>query len=214
MKNTYLYCLICLMPIMGHKVYAQCPSCKYDPEILLNYGRVTGGETIAAITKTARGEGRQRTEQTYSSGQLFISARYFLYSCLSFGVTAGYVNQQGNNIEVQSSQPVVIETYNNKTLTIAIEACYIYRFRKYVETYTYIGIGSSFYSRQTTPLPASAAGAAKPLTMQGDGFAGHYTPLGIRFGGRLGGFAEVGIGYKGLIGCGVSWRFGRPWWKG
>jgi hypothetical protein len=39
------------------------------------------------------------------------------------------------------------------------------------------------------------------------GFAYQFTPFGIRLGKRLAGYVELGYGYKGLVACGITYRF-------
>ena len=192
---------------------AQCPSYKYQPELLLNYGYATGNEVIANVNEAIKGVGRKRTEQTYSSGPAFVTIRYYVYSCMAFGFTGGYNNQKGATIDVAGSLALTTSTYNNKVVTIALETYYIYKFRKYVDLYTYFGFGPSFTTKETDVLVTPVNSVASTTTTRTDAFSLHYTPLGVRFGGRLGGFAEIGMGYKGLFSTGLSFRFGRPWCK-
>ncbi len=195
-------------------VYGQCPSYKYQPEVLLNYGYATGNEVIANVNEAIKGVGRTHTDQTYSSGPAFVSVRYYVYSCMAFGLTCGYNNQKGATIESGvGSSPVTTSTYNNKVITVALETYYIYKFRKYVDLYTYVGVGPAFTTRDKDILVTAVNAVPSTTTSRTDAFSLHYTPIGVRFGGRLGGFAEIGMGYKGLFSTGLSFRFGRPWCK-
>ncbi|MBC7554460.1 MAG: hypothetical protein H7257_10820 [Taibaiella sp.] len=212
--KTIISIFIFFLLITGSKKgYPQCPSCKYQPELSVSYGGISAVEAIDNIKKATRGEGRIRRTQTSSSGPAYISARYFLYRCMSVGFGAGYLAQHGNNIELQSSQPTTVATYSQKTTSIALELCYIYQYHKYFETYSYLGIGSAFTTTETTPVSITPGGNSAAALVQQDAFTFHYSPIGIRLGGRIGAFAELGFGYKGLVSGGLSFRFGKPWWK-
>jgi hypothetical protein len=211
---SVIKCLPLLILCYAAQAWGQCPSYKYQPEVQVSYGRLTADEASASLSDAVNGVGRVHTAETYSSGPAFVTIRYFIYSCLAFGVTGGYVNQKGATTEGAGSLAFTSSTYNTKVATIGIEAYYIYKFRKYLDYYTSFGFGPSFASKETVSYGTPVNPVNIVTTSRRDAFSLHYTPIGIRFGGRLGGFAELGVGYKGLFSTGLSYRFGRPWCKG
>lgn len=210
MRTRVRYWLVIILLAGGLTVHGQCPSYKYQPEFMVSYGQYTASDYFGSWKKVAGGSGNAGV-QTGSTGADFFTARYFLYSCLSVGATAGYMAERGNNTAHYGFERVTTGTYEHRALTVAVEVNYIYRILKYLDVYTYVGTGPAFKTTITTPVesPLSAAGTAK--TERSDAFVFHYSPLGIRVGGRVGGFAELGFGYKGLVSCGLSVRPGRRW---
>ena len=101
-------------------------------------------------------------------------------------------------------------TVSNKT--VAMELYYIYLFRKYIELYTFAGVGPTSSTEQNT---LSGSFGSSRQSESKAGLKGQYTPIGIRAGGRLGAYAELGYGYKGLVNLGISFKLGPScWWSG
>ena len=209
MHGLLKYCWLLLL-LGSLQVAGQCPSYKYQPEFIVSYGQLTSSDLIGGW-KISAPDGKRSTTETATTGANFFTARYFLYSCLSVGFTGGYIDQKGNNNQRYGAQYVTTSTYEHKAVTIAVELNYIYRIRKYVDIYTFIGAGPAFKTAVTTNVasPISVDGQAK--TTKSEDLVFHYTPLGVRVGGRIGGFAELGFGYKGLLSGGLSLRLGRRW---
>ena len=211
--NTMRVFFLVLLVFCAACASAQCPTYKYQFEFLAGYGRLGGDELSAQVIKATRGEDIVHSDETSSTGTVFASARYYLYGCLSIGMTAGYINEKGNNWGGYGYQPVVTGTYDRRILTVAFELYYVYKSRKYCDFYTFLGTGPSFTRFSNTAIPNIISAEAGTTSMRSDAFNFHYSPIGMRVGGRVGGFIELGYGYKGLISGGVSVRTGRPWWR-
>ena len=138
----------------------------------------------------------------------FFTTRYFIYNRLAIGCALGLGAEHGT----YSNGPTpgyAHGSYNVNNTTLAFEVYYIYFFRKYLEVYTYAGIGPSFISKQEMGSPGFDA-----LSYKTEIVKAQYTPAGIRFGGRIGGYAELGYGYKGMVNLGISFKIGPScWWK-
>jgi len=202
MKTLPIIILFTAVSITG---YGQCPSNKGQLEIAASYGSVTSDQVNIGTVENTK-------TLTYNSGIAFVTARYFLYSCLAVGFAGGSTNERGQYADAFNPK-IITSTFKQGVTTIALEVYYVYTFRKYVEVYTFIGAGPAFTTVITVTNPTLYT-PGNTITTSSDGLKAQYTPIGVRVGGRLGGFAELGFGYKGLINAGISYKFGRPcWWK-
>ncbi len=184
---------------------SQCPSNKGQLELALSYGTITSDQMNIGVQDNNK-------TRTYNPGNAFITVRYFLYSCLAFGFAGGTTNERGQYTD-PFSPSFITSTYKKGVTTIALEAYYVYFFRKYLEVYTLLGVGPAFTTNTTITNPTLYAPGYTTATSN-DGLKFQYAPIGVRIGGRLGGFIEAGIGYKGLINGGLSFKIGPScWWK-
>lgn len=200
--------LLYIMPCLtGH---GQCPSNKGQLELATSYGMITAsqvGDKTEANSNSLTGQ-----SITYSSGMMFLTARYFFFNRLALGIAGGVSSERGQYADKHNTS-VISRTYSESVTTIAPEVYYIYFFRKYLEVYTLLGIGPGFFTTTTT-TNATPYSSEAINTEKHDALRLQYTPIGIRIGGRLGGFAELGIGYKGLINAGLSFKLGPScWWR-
>ena len=189
----------------GFACGAQCPSDKRQLEVTASYGIISGSQLTNGLSENHQ-------TLTYNSGAAFITARYFLYNRLAVGMAGGEAAENG-----QFSNPynpsTITSTYKQTVTTIAAELYYVYLFRKYLELYTFFGIGPGFASTTTITNPTSV-NAGNTTVQAHDALRAQYTPIGIRAGGRLGLFGELGLGYKGVLNAGISFKFGPScWWK-
>lgn len=205
-----LWCFLLLLSATNSTTYAQCPSNMSQLEIAASYGLVTGDRFAAGFNNNEKSEGKTVTS---TSGNMFLSVRYFLFNRLALGLCGGRSTENGQYTD-RANPAFISRTYSSSTTTVALELYYIYSFRKYLEIYTIAGVGpSSVSSDETTYAAVGAPGITK--TFRDNNLKIQYTPVGVRFGGRLGGFVELGVGYKGLINGGISYKFGSPcWWSG
>ena len=211
MKNNLFVSSLVLLLTASLRSSAQCPSYRYQPEFMGSYGVITGDQLISSLQQPTNKDGRTRSETTSSSGAIFLTAGYYLYSYLSVGMSAGYIGEQGQNKQGYGFQSVTTSSYSKKIVTIAFEINYLYRITKYMDTYTFLGVGPGFTTLETTPANSQISVAAEAQTTRSDAFRFHYSPIGIRIGGRVGAFAELGFGYKGLLSGGLSVRLGHRW---
>jgi hypothetical protein len=189
----------------GFVCSAQCPSDKRQVEITASYGIISGGQLSNGLS-----ENNQTI--TYSSGAAFITARYFLYNRLALGVAGGEAAENGQ-FDNAYSPSTITSSYKQTVTTIAAELYYVYLFRKYLELYTFFGVGPGFTSTTTVTNPTSRT-AGYTTIKEHDALRAQYTPIGIRVGGRLGFFGEFGLGYKGVLNAGISFKFGPScWWR-
>lgn len=187
----------------------QCPSDKGQIEITASYGMITGDQIAGSILTNDNGQFTKSI--AYNSGAPFITARYFLYNRLAIGFSGGVTNErlQYNDPYNPSFNP---GSYKQTSTTVAFEVYYIYMFRKYIEVYTFAGLGPSFINSEQPVV--STTNTLTTVVSSHDELKVQYTPIGVRAGGRLGAFAELGIGYKGLLNAGVSFKLGPScWWK-
>jgi outer membrane protein W len=213
MKYCSFYIVLILLIACSFASKGQCPSDKRQFDIIINQGFITGdqlADQVKANDNASAGSGGK--SETYNSGATFITVRYFLYNRLAFGFAGGINNVRGQYTD--SYHPsLIISTYKQSNTTIAAEFYYIYFFRKYLEVYTFLGVGPSF-TTTTTAVDATLFAPATTVIENRDELKLQYTPIGIRLGGRIGGFAELGIGYKGIFNAGISVKLGPScWWK-
>ncbi len=205
MRHTTLHHILptLLLILAAARGYAQCPSNKHQFEVAGSYGLKSSTEVFNSDSYK---------EQTASAGNMFITARYFLFNRLAFGLSGGMLTTKGTFSS--KYDPVARGTYQEQINTVAMEFYYIYFFRKYMEVYTIVGFGPGFYTTTTSTF-ASASQPASSVVEKHDAVRLQYTPIGIRVGGRIGAFAELGVGYKGLVNAGLSIKLGPScWWRG
>ncbi len=204
---TYIF----IIAALAHKgiALAQCPSNRSQLEITASYGLITGNQFAENFNSAENTDSKTRT---YSSGNPFLSVRYFLFNRLALGASVGNTSEKGQYPD-RTNPAFIVSTYRQSYTMVAMELYYIYYFRKHLEIYTIAGFGPSFSTVETaTYLSPNVPGPV--TTASEDKIKAQYTPVGVRYGGRLGGFLELGMGYKGLINGGVSYKFGSPcWWK-
>jgi hypothetical protein len=85
------------------------------------------------------------------------------------------------------------EGYTAIIYTPALETAFTFLSKKNFDLYSGLGLGHSFTYDKENRL--------------GGSFNSHLDAVGIRVGRKIGGFVAVGYGYKGLIHCGVNFRF-------
>ncbi len=194
---------LCLLAV---SLSAQCPSNRGQLDISASYG-------VGSPDQVNLGVQENYKTTTYISGATFVSGRYFLYRVMGIGFTAGTISEKGNETDA-FNKSFVKNTFVKSITTVAVEAYYVYVFKKYIEAYTVFGIGPAFTTITTTNNPTPYV-AGSVVTTKSDGLRLQYTPIGIRLGGRIGAFAELGFGYKGLFNGGVSFKIGPScWWRG
>jgi len=205
MRHNALYHILPAILIIWGSVccQAQCPSNKHQFELAGSYGFKSSTELFSSDPYRA---------QTASSGNMFVTARYFLFNRLALGLSGGMLTAKGSFSG--KYDPVARGTYEEQINTVAMEFYYIYFFRRYMEVYTIVGFGPGFYTTTTNTF-ASASQPASSATETHNAVRLQYTPIGVRVGGRVGAFAELGVGYKGLVNAGISFKLGPScWWRG
>ncbi len=205
--------MVFLLLTVSLSARGQCPSYKYQPEFMVSYGMFTPSELADNWRQNGNGDQRSIRYEATTTGADFFTARFFLYSCLSIGLSGGYVSEQGAVKDRYGTGQVATATYNRKSVTVAVELNYIYKIKKYLDVYTFIGTGPAFVTLTNTSVSSVISPGGKVTESRSDGFVFHYSPVGVRVGGRIGGFAELGYGYKGLLSGGLSVRLGRRWCK-
>jgi hypothetical protein len=84
---------------------------------------------------------------------------------------------------------------------IAIEPVCYYLNRENFKLYGLVGAGLLYFHQEYTPNN----GGKKDQALYSADF--QITPIGIKVGNTLGAYLEAGIGYKGIISCGLFYRF-------
>ncbi len=143
--------------------------------------------------------------EDYSTGNLFLTYRYYLSNRLAIGLTAGRVHFNTSFHESQGSYAVESSASSFDYTTIAPEVLFNYVNTRYVRLYTLLGTGYSIVSEKTTEYfgfgqPAiNSSVTHTPINV-------YYSPIGLSIGGQVSGFLELGIGYKGFVNAGLSYR--------
>lgn len=191
--------LMCFVVASLHSL-AQCPSNKGQVDLLASYGFVAAD----MVAGNPHADAPHRT----GTGTASAGIRYFLYNRLSLGINLSSYSE--DDFYTSRLPPVVTTSKLTVNTTVfAMEFCYVYTFRKYLELYSILGAGPGFVTTETTTISSGAKSKSTENKLKA-----HYSPVAIRAGGRLGGFLELGFGYKGFVNLGVSYKFGRPcWWK-
>lgn len=205
MNRTFAVLILLILFTDAAVSLAQCPSDKYQWDFSLSYGLMTssiyndnnapdGNKTITQVPHTT-----------------FFTVRYFLYNRLALGGAAGVASEKGT-ISATASPSSISGTYSVSNTTVALELYYIYFFRKYLEVYTFAGLGPAFSAIETTASTPSSGYTSTTSSLEA--VKAQYTPIAVRVGGRLAGYAELGYGYKGVFNFGLSYKLGPScWWK-
>ncbi len=194
-----------------NSAYGQCPSNKRQLDISVSYGVISTDQVFGVANDDGATVSGQKT-LTNTPGSPFITARYFFFNRLAFGLACGVLSESGKYVDTYNPLNTP-GTYSKHTTVAAFEVYYIYMFRKNMELYTLAGIGPSF---SNTNIDVNQQGGSSSSTNAQtlNVMKVQYTPIGIRYGGKLGAYAEVGIGYKGVFNAGVSYKLGPgSWWK-
>ena len=143
--------------------------------------------------------------EDYSTGNLFLTDRYYLSNRLAIGLTAGRIHFNTSFHQSQGSYAVESSSSSFDYTTIAPEVLFNYINTRYVRLYTLLGTGYSIVSEKTTeyfPFGQPAVSSSvrhTPINV-------YYSPIGLSIGGQVSGFLELGIGYKGFVNAGLSFR--------
>jgi hypothetical protein len=196
MKGSLTCFTVMLFLLYAVATSAQCPSNKYQWDFSGSYGLVAGGKDEGIVTNTP--------------AAVFITARYFIYNRLAVGACGGTSTIKSIQDDPYNASNINRYTVDNRTA--AVELYYIYLFRKYLEVYTFAGVGPGFKS---TTIANTTGSISSAVTTSSDGLRAQYTPIAVRVGGRIGGYVELGYGYKGILNFGLSVKLGpSSWWRG
>jgi hypothetical protein len=141
--------------------------------------------------------GEVKLEEQVASPVFHVNYKYFTSKKFSIGaiLTAGTEKAIGKSENQHHGD--LKRFYSN----IAIEPVYNYINKKYFKLYLLAGAGLLYLHQNYTP----ENGEKKEQSLYAFDF--QLTPIGIKVGDTLGAYLEGGIGYRGIVSCGVFYRF-------
>lgn len=144
-------------------------------------------------------------EDDYTISPVFL----FSYSCLilpdlNIGVTIAYEHQSHDSYSIIPGHEEIHHIYKEAYFTGLLYAHYHWLQKGIWDIYSGMGLGWDFLKQDNQRNDFSRNPEAHKTR---SGFAYQLAALGLRAGKRLGGYAELGYGYKGLVLCGISYRF-------
>ena len=159
-------------------------------QVNVGYGIFTSYEAIGVGKSTTLFNSSRDFHITENTGA--IRLEYFRVLKKRFMVGASFTYQKfkvvplfGLNLEQEEHTAIIY--------TPALETAFTFLSKKNFDLYSGLGLGHSFTYDKENRL--------------GGSFNSHLDAIGIRIGRKIGGFVAVGYGYKGLIHCGVNFRF-------
>ncbi|MDR3266588.1 MAG: hypothetical protein LBT24_03355, partial [Tannerella sp.] len=150
-----------------------------------------------AIVNSIDFAGNVKFEEQVASPVFHLNYKYFTSKRFSIGVTLTAGTEKANGMAENQYDGKLKRFYSN----IAIEPVYNYINKKYFKLYLLAGAGLLYLHQDYTPENRDKKGQTLYT------FDFQLTPIGIKVGNTLGAYLEGGIGYKGIISCGVFYRF-------
>jgi len=198
--KCYVKSLVLLVLLILFLYKAESQTYRGNSEYSVSYGLFSIQEMA---NQTLLGSDDAGTDVTNTTGNIFVTYRYFLSPRLAIGGAIGTVSFKAHSwSDVGNSTD-----FDYRYTTIAPELLFNFVDRKWVRAYTYLGAGYSFVEGNTTDYYNSQP-APTQIISRGT-FNAHYVPIGLSVGDGLSAFFEVGIGYKGIFHGGLSLKLGK-----
>jgi hypothetical protein len=179
---------------------------KGEQDISISIGVLSGRQVADDFTHDDDGGGNYESS---SSGNLFLSYKYFVSNVFALGMTIGGQNINEGMFRDGGSSGVLVEKYKLINTTLAGELTYVYKNDSSYQFYTLMGAGVSYaslYSDIQVPNYLTNYGSV-PIT--GPRFNFQYDPFCLRAGTKLCVYFELGVGYKGIFNFGACYKLGK-----
>jgi|GEM_PF-2484966 len=153
-------------------------------------------------------------KNTSVTGEYFIKYQYHLTKQLSVSLYGGKEQESGvwiyidkeNNSRPSDWNIYPVGTFSRTSWTAASELNINYYISKYINVYSTLGVSREFiFEKNDYNLNHPDSIVKNNATY----ISMYYSPIGVRFGGRICGNIEIGMGYKGIINCGLTYKFLR-----
>jgi hypothetical protein len=213
-----LFSLLLAVFFCAGQLRAQSPECQSN-DFQLSVG-LPSADQIRGVFGNEPADGFRSTPSSFSSA-CFLTWRHYFASYVALGLTVGLDNQGGDLSYGRIDHGVfhidgTTGHYKREAYTVAAELTFTYSRRGEIETYGYLGMGTTSLHVSYSFFPGiqhpeffygpDGMVPSNPYTANLSHGNWQITPIGFRSKGNFLVFFEMGYGYKGCLVFGLGYK--------